>query len=257
MTKNIYCIIPARMASSRFPGKPLAPLLGLPLILHVLERCRLFKGFVRTIVATCDVEIKDAVETYGGEAIMTNDTHERCTDRICEAIDNLKLEPADDDLIVMVQGDEVLMSPDMSEKIFNAFKGAETPVINLASRLYRTEDHDDPNTVKVVGDPSGKALYFSRAPIPSRARMGEVPMYQQTGVMGFTASFLRQFDNLPQTPLEILESVDMMRVLEHGMPIQLVYTDTETIGVDTPQDLKRAEKTLANDDLTRQYLQLP
>jgi 3-deoxy-manno-octulosonate cytidylyltransferase (CMP-KDO synthetase) len=134
--------------------------------------------------------------------------------------------------------------------------GRDRPqAVNLVSRMYRTEDHEDSNTVKVVAAPSGRALYFSRAPIPSRARAGKVPMYQQTGVIGFSAEFLQKFSTLEPTPLEVIESVDMMRVIEHGLEIQLVTTDTETVGVDTPADLARAEDILRSDPYTSRYME--
>jgi 3-deoxy-manno-octulosonate cytidylyltransferase (CMP-KDO synthetase) len=248
------CIIPARMGSSRFPGKPLENLLGLPLILHIYERCMMYDGFDRVVVATCDEVIHQAVIAHGGESVMTSNTHERCTDRTEEAIANLVLGLADDDFVMMVQGDEVLVSPDMLREMTDIFHRDRPQAVNLVSRMYREEDHDDPNTVKVVSAPSGKALYFSRAPIPSRARAGTVPMYQQTGIIGFSAAFLHKFSLLEPTPLEIIESVDMMRVIEHGLEIQLVKTDTETVGVDTPADLARAEEILKNDPFTATYL---
>lgn len=253
MTRAV-CIIPARMASSRFPGKPLAPLLGLPLVLHVWHRCRLCSGFERVVIATCDREIFDVAHAARAEAVMTAPTHERATDRTEEAIARLDIALAGDDLVVMVQGDEALMSPAMARAVIEAYKASNAPVVNLASRIYRPEDHDDPNTVKVVAAPDGRALYFSRAPIPSRARARDVPMYQQTGVIGFSKEFLHRFSALPQTPLERIESVDMMRVIEHGLPIQLVLTDVETIGVDTPADHARAETLLAADPVTRLYM---
>jgi 3-deoxy-manno-octulosonate cytidylyltransferase (CMP-KDO synthetase) len=253
MTRKV-CIIPARMASSRFPGKPLAPLLGLPLILHVYHRCRLGGAFERVVVATCDREILEAVEALGGEAVMTADTHERCTDRVSEAIDTLDLSLADDDLVLMVQGDEVLVSPQMIDDMLRVYEVERPAVVNLASRLYRAEDHADPNTVKVVTAPDGRALYMSRAPIPSTARAEGVSTYQQTGVIGFSARFLAAFATLPQTPLERIESCDMMRVIEHGLPIQVVHTESETIGVDTPADLRRGEEFLASDAVTARYM---
>ena len=254
MTRTI-CVIPARMASSRFPGKPLKPLLGMALILHVWNRCRLWSGFERVVVATCDTEIKAAVEDAGGEAVMTADTHERCTDRVEEAIGRLDLGLADDDLIVMVQGDEVLVSPEMIEEIVSVYQASKAPVVNLISAIRNARDHDDPNVVKLVIAPDGRALYFSRAPIPSRARTKTLPpMYQQTGVIAFSAAFLREFSKLAPTPLEIIESVDMMRVLEHGRAIQTVAVPIETIGVDTPADRDRAEHVLAADAVTSRYL---
>ena len=256
MTKPV-CIIPARMGSSRYPGKPLEPMLGLPLVLHVYERCRLYPGFSEVMIATCDEEIMAAAKAHGAPAVMTATSHERCTDRVEEAIAARYPDMADDAVIVMVQGDEVLVSPKMITDVVDAQKKTGAPVVNLGSRLSRTEDHDDPNTVKVVAAPDGRALCFSRAPIPSRARCADVPMYQQTGVMAFTAGFLKRFSSLEQTPLEIIEAVDMLRVLEHGMDLYVVFTETETIGVDTPADLARGEQLLRDEPLTRQYMDLP
>jgi 3-deoxy-manno-octulosonate cytidylyltransferase (CMP-KDO synthetase) len=250
------CVIPARMASSRYPGKPLVPLLGMPLILHVWHRCRLCARFERVVVATCDEEIRSVVERAGGEAVMTASTHERATDRSQEAVATLRLALGVDDLVVMVQGDEALMTPAFAEAILGAYERDHPAVVNLASRLYRAQDHDDPNTVKVVAAPGGHAIYFSRAPIPSRARAKSVPMYQQTGVIGFAAGFLERFSALPQTPLEIIESVDMLRVIEHGLPIALVRTEAETIGVDTPDDRERAEILMREDPTLALYMKL-
>lgn len=251
------CVIPARMGSSRFPGKPMATISGLPMILHVYERCRLYENFDRVIVATCDDVIYNAVDAHGGEAVMTQDTHERCTDRVEEAIKNLSLDDDPDRQVVMVQGDEALMTPEMAGDVVDSFGANDAVVVNLVSRLYNETDHDDPNTVKVVAAPDGRALYYSRAPIPSRYRVTntqDMPLYQQTGVMGFSAGFLKEFSALPQTPLEIIESIDMMRVIEHGRTIQFVYTERETVSVDTPNDLARAEAILAQDPLTKTYL---
>lgn len=248
------CVIPARMGSSRFPGKPLAPMLGLALVLHVYERCKLYNGFSEVLIATCDEEIKAACDAHGAPVVMTADTHERCTDRVQEAVERKYPGMADDQIIIMVQGDEVLVSPRMIGDIVDAQKKSGAPVVNLGSRLSATKDHDDPNTVKVIAAPNGRALAFSRAPIPSRSRADEVPMFQQTGVMAFTYGFLREFAKLPQTPLEILEAIDMLRVLEHGMDLYVVFTETETIGVDTPTDLERGEQCLRDEPLTLQYL---
>lgn len=251
------CIIPARMASSRFPGKPLVPLLGMPMILHLWHRCRLYPDFERIVVATCDRDIFDTVRAAGGEAIMTLDTHPGCVDRTDEAIAKLDLGLADEDLVLMVQGDEILVAPDMLARIAEAYRQTRPPVVNLASRIYRTRDHDDPNVVKVVFGADGNAIYMSRAPIPSRARVADVPMYQQTGVIGFSAPFLHQFGRIERTPLEKLEMIDMLRVIENRLPVRIVTTETETIGVDTKADRDRAEHVLVNDPLVRDYLSFP
>ena len=248
------CVIPARMASSRFQGKPLKPLLGLALVLHVYERCRRSTRNMRTVVATCDEDIRAAVAAHGGEAVMTADTHPGCVDRTDEAVRLLAAGAPDDSLVLMVQGDEVLVTPEMIDAVIADYAATGAPVVNLASRIARTEDHDDPNTVKVVADRAGNALFFSRSPIPSRARAANVPMYQQTGVIGFAKSFLHKFGQLPRTPMETAEGIDMLRVLEHGLKVRVVFTDRETIGVDTPADLARAEKILKSDPVTRTYL---
>lgn len=248
------CVIPARMGSSRYPGKPLERLLGMPLVLHVWHRCRLQPAFERVVVATCDAEIAVAVESAGGEAVMTSDRHERATDRTEEAVDNLGLGLADDDFVLMVQGDELLVTPEMTGEMIGVYDTTRPHVVNLVSRLYREEDHDDPNTVKVVAALDGSALYFSRAAIPSRARVSDPPIYQQTGVIGFSWKFLRRFSELPQTPLERIESVDMLRVLEHGYPIKLVYAENETVGVDTLADRARGAQMLREDATTKAYL---
>jgi 3-deoxy-manno-octulosonate cytidylyltransferase (CMP-KDO synthetase) len=243
------------MASSRLPGKPLKPLLGMPLIQHVYLRSRLFADFERVIVATCDAEIVDSIRAVGGEAVMTADTHERCTDRVQEAVDGLGLGLTDDDLVLMVQGDEILVSPDMLAQTAARYAQTRAAVVNLVSRLYAAQDQDDVNAVKAVMAPDDRILYFSRSGIPSRSRAGkDLRVYQQTGVIGFKPSLLATFASLPQTPLERAESCDMLRLIEHHMPIYAVRTETETIGVDTPADHARAEKVLAADPLTARYL---
>lgn len=253
MTRNV-CIIPARMAASRFPGKPLKPLLGLPLVLHVYHRCRLAAGFDAVAVATCDEEIRAAVEAAGGQVVMTADTHPGAVDRTVEAAGNLGLDLGPDDFVLMVQGDEVLVTPEICADMMAAYARTRAPVVNLASTLYNAADHDDPNCVKVAGGLDGRALFFSRSPIPSRTRTGDVPMFQQTGVIGFQRAFLDRFGTLPRTPLEMAEGIDMLRVLEHGLSVQLVFTPRETVGVDTKADLDRAERMLAEDPLTARYL---
>lgn len=250
---RVVCVIPARMGSSRFPGKPLVPLLGIPLVLHVWERCRLFERFERVVIATCDPEIAEAACGHGAEAVMTADSHERATDRVVEAIGHMALNLADDDLVVMVQGDEVMVAPAMLADIVVAYEATRSPVINLVSRLTSAADQDDVNVVKVVAAPDGSALYLSRAPIPSRARLSQIPMFQQTGIIAFSAAFLRRFGELPQTPLEKVESIDMLRVLEHNIPLKLVFSETETIGIDTPGERDRGEAMLAADPITRRY----
>jgi len=152
-----------------------------------------------------------------------------------------------------VQGDEILVTPEMLDKVIEDYQSHQTPVVNLLSRIYTETDHIDPNVVKVVSSPDQRALYLSRAPIPSRYRDHEAPAYQQTGVIGFAKSFLSRFSQLPQTPLEKIESIDMLRILEHGLTLRVVYTEQETIAVDVPLDLERACIFLKTDALMRKY----
>ncbi len=247
------CVIPARMGSTRFPGKPLATALGIPVIVHVAKRCALSGHIDHSVVATCDLEIKNVCEENGIAVIMTSDQHERCTDRVSEAIEKCGWEFKDDDFVLMVQGDEILVTPAMLDSVIDEYERTRSPVVNLLSTIYAAQDHEDPNVVKVVSAPDQRALYFSRAPIPSRYRDSQAPSYQQTGVIGFSRKFLREFSELPQTPLEKIESIDMLRVLEHGLPLRVVYTDKETVAVDVPYDLERAEKILATDPLVKNY----
>ena len=208
------CIIPARMGSSRFPGKPLAPINGLALVLHVFERCRLCTDIDRVVIATCDEEIRVAATAHGAETIMTADTHPGCVDRTDEAVSLIGGDLAEDDFVLMVQGDEIFVMPDMLTNMVAAFGSSESPVVNLVSKIHNVDDHDDPNVVKVVGDPDGRALFFSRAPIPFRNRANassRLPLYQQTGVIGFSKEFVHRFGALEQTPLEKIEHIDMMR----------------------------------------------
>lgn len=256
-TKRPVCIIPARMASSRYPGKPLAPMLGLALLLHVWHRCRLSASLGQVVIATCDEAIRVAAEAVGAEVVMTADTHPGCVDRTVEAVDKLGLDLADHDLVLMVQGDEVMVTPEMIDRMVDVHARTRAPVVNLASVIGNEGDHDDHNVVKVCAAPDGRALFFSRSAIPSRSRAkGPVSAFQQTGVIGFSHAFLRTFGGLERTPLEMIEQIDMLRTLEHGYPIQVVTVEMETIGVDTPADLRRGEEMLRADPVTRRYLEL-
>ena len=252
------CVIPARLASSRFPNKPLVPLLGLPLVLHVWERCRLATRLDRVVVATCDPAIAEAVIARGGEAVMTADNHPGAVDRTAEAVTKLGVTLEDDDLVLMAQGDEVLVAPEMLDAVVEAYAASRAPVVNLACAIHDPDDHDDANVVKVCAGLDGKALFFSRSPIPSRSRAkGPIAMWQQTGIIAFSRAFLDTFGRLPRTPLELIEQVDMLRTLEHGYPVQLVFTETRLLGVDVPGDIAKGEALLAADPVTPRYLDVP
>lgn len=255
---NIIGIIPARMGSSRFPGKPLMKILGIPMVGHVYFRSKMSKLLSEVYVATCDKEIAEYVASIGGKAIMTKDTHERATDRTAEAMEKIEAETGNKvDIVVMIQGDEPMVTPDMIDAAVQPLITNETVFVsNLMAPLLSAEEHDDKNEVKVVVDRASDALYFSREAIPSRWKLGtNVAMNKQVCIIPFRRDFLLKFNALESTPLEIAESVDMMRVLEHGYKVRMVLSPTaNTYSVDTPEDLSCVESLLREDKIATQYL---
>lgn len=256
MSKNIIAIIPARMASSRFPGKPMASIHGIPMVGHVYFRTRMSKTVKETYVATCDTEIFDYIELIGGKAIMTSDTHERASERTAEALQKIEGKTGKRvDIVVMVQGDEPMIFPEMLDEAVQPLIEKEGVLVsNLMASLKTRIEHKDPNEVKVVVDRNNFALYFSREPIPSRKKGAErVPMLKQVCIIPFRRDFLVHFNKMESTPLEIIESVDMLRIMEHGYKVKMVQTDKDTYSVDTPEDLKRVEELMVNDTLKEKY----
>lgn len=254
---NIIGVIPARMASSRFPGKPLAMIHGMPMIGHVYHRSRMSEILQAVYVATCDKEIYDYVESIGGKSVMTADTHERATDRTAECLLKVEAETGRSiDIVVMIQGDEPMLMPEMINlAVAPLLKHASIEVVNLMAPLKNRREHADPNEVKVVVDQRGFALYFSREPIPSRKKGAKkIPMFKQVCIIPFRRDFLLKFNQMTPTPLEIVESVDMLRVLEHGYHVKMIRSDYETYSVDTPEDLKNVEKEMTNDILLKSYV---
>ena len=249
-------IIPARLASTRFPDKPLAPILGMPMIGHVYRRCCLAGSLDQVWVATCDEAIRDYVVSIGGRAVMTSASHERASDRAAEAV--VKIEEAGGtrvDWAALIQGDEPMIVPAMIDGLVQAAlrdEGAE--YVNLVERIGNQEEFEDPNTVKIVADLQGYAMYLSREPIPSRRKYaGEVPMWKQLGMIMFKRDALLAYAAMEPTPLEIIESVDMERVLEHGKRLKLVETTVSTKAVDTPEDLQEVERLMKGDPLIARY----
>jgi 3-deoxy-manno-octulosonate cytidylyltransferase (CMP-KDO synthetase) len=240
---NIIALIPARMGSSRFPGKPMAMLAGKPMIGHVYERVSRNRLLKTTAVATCDREIADYVASIGGRAVMTGSHHERASDRCAEALDILEKEDGVTyDIVVMVQGDEPMTHPDMiSEAVTPMLADPTLLVVNLLGEIESVTEFEDRNCIKVVCDLQRNALYFSREPIPTRSKVADIPMGKQVCVIPFRREFLREYTRMAPTPLEIAESVDMMRVLEHGLKVRMVPTAHSSKSVDTPADLKAVE----------------
>jgi 3-deoxy-manno-octulosonate cytidylyltransferase (CMP-KDO synthetase) len=246
-------IIPARMDSSRFPGKPMAKIDGKPMIGHVFDRVKLCPDLTKTVVATCDKDIKDYIESIGGEAVMTSTLHERASDRAAEALAVLEAEDGVTyDIVVMVQGDEPMTHPEMvSQALSPMLTNTSIKVVNLVADIASQEEFEDRNCIKVVLDCSDNAMYFSREPIPTQRNGLNVPMKKQVCVIPFTRQFLFEYQELDPTPLEIIESVDMMRVLENGFKVKMVHTDFQTSAVDTPQDLVRIEALMTSDSFKR------
>lgn len=253
---NIIGVIPARMASSRFPGKPLAKILGIPMVGHVYFRSKMSQTLSQVYVATCDKEIFDYVESIGGKAIMTSSSHERCTDRIAEAVEKIEaMTNSQVDVVVNIQGDEPMVFPEMiDEAVAPMLTDKSIVTTNLMAPMKTRKEHEDPNEVKVVVDRDNYALYFSREPIPSRKKGAtEVPMLKQVCIIPFRRDFLFKFNHLEPTPLEKIESVDMLRAIEHGYKVRMVPTRFETYSVDTPEDLRFVEERMKKDPLIKKY----
>lgn len=245
---KILALIPARMGSSRFPGKPMAKILGKPMIGHVYERLSKSPLLDLLAVATCDKEIFDYIESISGVAVMTGNQHERASDRCAEAL--IILEQKYNiryDIVVMVQGDEPMTHPDMiTEAVQPLLDDADVQVVNLLGQIKDKAEFEDRNCIKVVCDLNLNAMYFSREPIPTRCKVDKIPMYKQVCIIPFRRDYLLEYTRLAPTPLEVAESVDMMRILEHGMKVRMVPTKHETQSVDTAEDLKVVECLMKN-----------
>jgi 3-deoxy-manno-octulosonate cytidylyltransferase (CMP-KDO synthetase) len=229
----------------------MAPLLGKPMIGHVYERVSRNPLLTLTAVATCDAEIADYITSIGGRAVMTGAHHERASDRCAEALQALESQDRIRyDIVVMVQGDEPMTHPEMiSEAVKPMLEDPTLQIVNLHGKIESLAEFEDRNCIKVVCDLQSNALYFSREPIPTRAKTAAIPMGKQVCIIPFRRDFLLQYTRLAPTPLEIAESVDMMRVLEHGMKLRMVPTKYDTHAVDTPADLELVAALMAHEDM--------
>ncbi|MFP5211764.1 MAG: 3-deoxy-manno-octulosonate cytidylyltransferase [Acidobacteriota bacterium] len=242
----IVGIIPARYESSRFPGKPLADIHGKPMIQHVYERARKTPRLDRLVVATDDERIFRTVEGFGGEAVMTGSHHPSGTDRLAEAA--VKLGLSERDIVVNIQGDEPLVAPEMIHGLIEALVGADdSPMATLAFESRNRDEYLNPNVVKVVVDRQGKALYFSRSPLPFCRDGGNepVPFLKHLGFYAYRDGFLQEFTKLPPGALENMEKLEQLRAMEHGHTIRVALSPMETLGVDTPEDLEQVLKSSA------------
>jgi 3-deoxy-manno-octulosonate cytidylyltransferase (CMP-KDO synthetase) len=248
--QSVLGVIPARMASSRFPGKPLKRIKGKPMIWHVWQRSLLADVLNEIVIATCDEEIKEAAVAFGAKAIMTSDKHTRSNDRVAEAAQKIPC-----DIVLNIQGDEPLVNPQLIVDVVTKLKNEEgIHCVNPVSELKTEEERQSPHTVKVVSDLKGRVLYFSRYPIPS-ALISErkYPVYRQVPILGFRRDFCIELSKLPEGPLELQEGIDLLRAVEHGMPQHILVTEFQTIGVDTPQDMANVERVMGDDAFYKRY----
>jgi len=256
---NVVGIIPARMASSRFPGKPLINIGGAAMIKHVYFRSRMATALDDVYIATCDQEIQEYCDENGMKVVMTKDTHTRASDRAAEAMVKIEeLTGKTVDIPVMIQGDEPLLYPQMINDVVAALMEDETlAAANLMAALDSDEERLNPNVVKVVTDLESNALYFSRESIPSNKKETPViPVYKQIAIIPFYRNQLIKFNELKEAPLEITESVDMLRFIENGCKVRMVLSEFNIYGVDTPEDLKEVENLMAKDELRENYLKI-
>lgn len=247
---NTVALIPARYASTRFPGKPLAKLAGKEVILHVCTQVA--KACITPVVATDDSRIYDCVTKNGYKAVITDANHKSGTDRICEALDKIDSNP---DVIINVQGDEPFIQPEQLKKLEAVFSDSNVMIATLIKEFNPDEGFDNlfsPNLVKVTWQSNGDALYFSRSIIPfvrgidHTKWLEKSKFYTHIGVYGYRPEILRQIAALPQSELEKAESLEQLRWLDAGYNIRTIVTDGFGVGIDTPEDLAKAEKLISS-----------
>lgn len=242
---NISAVIPARLASTRLPRKVLAELCGKPLIQHVWERVCLANTIECVIIAADSVEVVDVVKDFGGQALLTDPDCQSGTERIASLLDQL-----DADLVLNVQGDEPLVDPDMLDALVSGWLSAPCDLITPVHRIDNPEDLRNPNVVKVARAQDGRALYFSRSPVPyvrdcpPDKWLERQPFWGHIGVYGYRPAVLAQYADLPPSRLQAAESLEQLRFLEAGYTFQTVETNYRSVAVDTPDDLEKVRKIL-------------
>jgi 3-deoxy-manno-octulosonate cytidylyltransferase (CMP-KDO synthetase) len=242
---KVAAIIPARWASTRFPGKPLFEILGKPLVQHVWERCQKAKTLAETIIATDDMRIAEAAFAFGAEVALTSPRHQSGTDRVAEVAAKLR----GFQHIINLQGDEPALDPRLIDRLVRVLQShPKLEMVTAASTFESESEARNPNNVKVVTALDGRALYFSRSLIPFRRADSSDTNPQflwHIGIYGYRRDFLAQFVRWKTTPLEYFEKLEQLRALEHGAAIQVVRTGHRALGVDVPEDVPRAEEALA------------
>lgn len=256
--KKIIGIVPARIGSSRLPAKALKPILGMPMVGHCYMRTKLCSLIDDVYIATCDDEIREYGESIGAKVIMTADTHERAMDRTAEAIGKIEKETGEEvDIVVQMQGDEPMVTPEtLTSAITKMLDDESINIMNLTQPITEKRDLEIPDTLKVVTDLKGNMLYYSRNCIPydTGKYSGKVPYIKTLGVHLFRKDFLYEFQRMAPTPLEIIESTDMLRILENGKPIATYLTESPMYAVDTQADLDFVAEKMKDDPLVKLYL---
>lgn len=233
-------VIPARFGSTRLPGKPLLDLCGKPLVQWAYERARESRLADEVLIATDDEQIRDAAQSFGAEAVMTSVACTSGTDRVYEAAQGRSA-----GIVVNLQGDEPFIRSDMIDAIFSVIEREHLDAATLCCPLRDNREYEDPNTVKVVLDRAGYALYFSRAPIPFVRDDRRASLYKHVGIYGFAMPLLEQFVGMEKGRLEETESLEQLRILENGYKIKVLTTQYDGFGIDTEEDLQKAQKVLA------------
>lgn len=235
-------IIPARYQSSRFPGKPLALINGKTMIQWVYENVKEVKALDEVYVATDDERIFNAVQTFGGKALMTSSAHTCGTDRLAECASILALK--DEDIVLNIQGDEPLIKPQMVLDLLSTFDSEDVYMGTLKKLIDEDEELENPNVVKVITDTNDNAIYFSRYCLPYEREGKHVKHYKHIGAYGYKTWFLYKFSKMKKTSLEMAESLEQLRVIENGLKIKVKETIYQTIGVDTPEQIELVEQEL-------------
>ncbi len=253
---KVVGVIPARMAASRFPGKPLVPICGMPMVEHVYRRAALFPVWSKLVLATCDQEIADVGTARGWPVIWTSSSHTRALDRVAEAAEKCGERLADDDVVVCVQGDEPMLHPDMIKASIDPLERDSSVVCTVLGMEIVDEDvFLNPDTVKIIHDIAGDVLYTSRSPIPyCKTFSPELGARRIYGIFAFRWHFLRTFTSMPQSPLELKESCDSNRILDNGYRQRVApYPHRTSFSVDSPADIDLVEREMKNDQLWGQY----
>ncbi|MBR4267392.1 MAG: 3-deoxy-manno-octulosonate cytidylyltransferase [Bacteroidales bacterium] len=258
MKKNIIGIIPAKMSSKNFPNKPMADILGMPMIGHVYNRVKLCSDFTDVFVATADPEIIDYIKSIGGNYIKIEESRISATDRVAEAVKLVENQyQVSYDLVVLIQPDEPMVTPDMIGRAISPLvMDKSLKMTTLMAEITSDEIFNDRNEIKVVADTQNNAMYLSREPIPTSSKNVTFPRMKLVGIDVFRRDFLNQFNMMIPTPLEVAESIDLIRIIENGMKIKMTLTDVVTYAVNHPEELDKVRELMKKEEyILKQYMQ--